>query len=185
MITLGESTGVYTKQRLVPYGEYVPFHNLFKKFFDILQIPMSDFIPGLDGLKPIQVGAVKIATFICYEIAFPEQVRNYSNAAGLILTVSNDAWFGHSIAQAQHLEMGRMRALENGRPVLFVSNNGITAFIAANGDIQSAAPQFESYVLTDSIKAYAGKTPWQYLGMDPVLLTLCLLVLIAIRGQRK
>lgn len=186
VITLGGGEGVYLKKRLVPFGEFVPLTNLFKKFFDILKVPMSEFIPGpTNTLTPLLIDHIKIATFICYEIAFPEQVLTHDKDVGMILTVSNDAWFGRSIAQAQHLEIGQMRAIEMGRPVLFVSNNGITAFITPNGKIQSMAPQFESYVLTDSIQAYVGKTPWQYLGMDPILIILSFMVSISIYQQRR
>lgn len=185
VVTLGNGEGVYLKQRLVPFGEFVPFSSVFKSLFDILKIPMSDFIPGPNKLSFINIDNLKIATFICYEIAFPEQVRSRDGETGMILTVSNDAWFGHSIAQAQHLEMGQMRALEMGRPVLFVSNNGITAFIHPDGKIQSEAPQFVTYVLTDSIQAYTGKTPWQYVGMDPILILLFILLSIAIYVQKR
>lgn len=183
VITLGEGSGTYSKQRLVPFGEFIPMQKMFKKLFDILQIPMSDFVPGPDASDPIIVDKLKIATFICYEIAFPEQVRSRDGNIGAILTVSNDAWFGHSIAQAQHLEMGQMRAIEMGRPVLFVSNDGITAFIDHTGKIISAAPQYQTYVLTDSIKAYTGKTPWQRIGMDPILIIMMGLIIVAIRGR--
>lgn len=184
VITVGNGEGIYLKQRLVPFGEFVPLSNVFKSLFDILKIPMSDFISGPSKSKPLQIDNLKIAAFICYEIAFPEQVLSRDGEIGMILTVSNDAWFGHSIAQAQHLEMGQMRALEMGRPVLFVSNNGITAFINPNGKIRSFAPPFETYVLTDSIQAFVGKTPWQRLGMDPILILLFVLLSIAVYVQR-
>lgn len=185
VIAVGNGSGFYAKQHLVPFGEYTPLPNLFKRFFTLLDIPMSDFVPGPSAIKPIEIQGTKIATFICYEIAFPEQVLSHDGNIGIILTVSNDAWFGRSIAQAQHLEIGQMRALEMGRPVLFVSNNGITAFITPTGKIQSAAPQFETYVLTDAIQAYKGKTPWQYAGMDPILLVITLMLFNAIRYRNR
>jgi apolipoprotein N-acyltransferase len=185
VITVGNGAGIYTKQHLVPFGEYTPLSGLFKHFFTLLDIPMSDFIAGPNSFKPIEIQGIKIATFICYEIAFPEQVRGHNENVGMILTVSNDAWFGRSVAQAQHLEMGQMRALEMGRPVLFVSNNGITAFINPTGKIQSIAPPFETTVLTDAIQAYTGKTPWQWAGMDPILLILVFMLFVAIRRRNK
>ena len=115
---------------------------------------------------------VKLLAFICYEIAYPEQVINRMKDVGLFLTVTNDTWFGHSIAQAQHLQMAQMRAMENGRPVLFASNSGITAIISQAGNILSAAPPYQTYVLTGQVQPYIGKTPWQRRAMDPLLVIL-------------
>jgi apolipoprotein N-acyltransferase len=185
IITLGAGEGIYSKQRLVPFGEYVPLSHLFQKLFAIMDIPMSDFISGPHADKPIQVDNLNISSFICYEIAFPEQVRNTNENIGVILTISNDAWFGHSIAQAQHLEMGRMRAVEMGRPVLSASNDGITAIIKPNGKIQAIVPQYQSVVLTDTVQAYTGKTPWQRAGMDPILIILVGLIIAALMMRKK
>lgn len=180
VIAIGEGTGIYFKQRLVPFGEFIPMKSVFGRIFDLLQVPMSDFIPGVSGvLKPIEINGIKIATFICYEIAYPEQVLSHDGNIDLLLTVSNDAWFGHSIAQAQHLEMAQMRALEMGRPVLFASNDGITAIINTHGQIQSEIPPHQTLVLTDVIKTAQGKTPWQRSGLDPLLALMILLTIIA------
>jgi apolipoprotein N-acyltransferase len=184
VIMLGSSKGYYLKHRLVPFGEYVPFSGVLHRFLDVLNIPMSDFVPGLTETKPLEFDKIKIATFICYEIAFPELVFSQDGRINMMLTVSNDAWFGRSIAQAQHLEMAQMRALELGRPVLFVSNNGITAIIDAKGKIQSAAPPYEAYVLTDTVQPMQGRTPWQKIGMDPILFLLVLFIFSAIKDQR-
>ncbi len=184
VIALGTGQGYYLKRRLVPFGEYTPFHEWLDKFLDVLNIPMSDFIPSKSRPVPILADKIKIATFICYEIAFPEIVLSSDSSINLFLTVSNDAWFGHSIAQAQHLEMAQMRALENRRPILFVSNNGITAIINPNGKIKSFAPPYVPYVLTDTVQPTSGKTPWQYVGMDPILFLTLMLILLAIREQR-
>ncbi|EKD74165.1 MAG: hypothetical protein ACD_45C00053G0002 [uncultured bacterium] len=185
VIVLGEGYGFYLKHRLVPFGEYIPLQSLLNSILNILHIPISDFVPATARAQPLEVGKLKIATFICYEIAFPEMVISRDATINMLLTVSNDAWFGHSIAQAQHLEMGQMRALEMGRPVLFVSNNGITAIIKADGRIQSAAPPFQAYVLTDTVEPTEGTTPWQFWGMDPLLATLIILILIAMRRRRN
>lgn len=185
VIALGNGQGLYTKHRLVPFGEFIPMRETLGHLFDLLQVPMSDFIPGTDTPKPIIANDIKIATFICYEIAYPEQVLSRDGDIDMILTVSNDAWFGHSIAQAQHVEMAQMRALEMGRPVLFASNDGITAIINAQGKIQSVAPQYQSFVLTDEVETVKGKTPWQYLAMEPILAILILLIIFAVVRQKK
>jgi apolipoprotein N-acyltransferase len=131
----------------------------------------------------ITAGNIKISTFICYEIAFPEQVMSRNADIGMILTVSDDAWFGHSIAQAQHLQMAQMRAIEMGRPVLSVSNDGLTAAIDEHGFIYAIAPPFEPYVLTTMVQPRTGLTLWQTGGMDPVLLTILLMIVFARRHR--
>ena len=176
VITLGKGSGLYIKQHLLPFGEFTPIKRYIGKLLDFFQIPMSDVSPGDGKLFPIIVNGIKISTFLCYEIAFPEEVLRHDGNIGIILTATNDAWFGHSIAQVQHLEMARMRSLELGRPGLFVGNSGLTAFITPTGKIQSAAQPFEQTVLTDIVQPTQGHTPWQRFGMDPILLILIILL---------
>lgn len=177
MITLGAGTGTYYKYRLVPFGEFIPFKNSLGKLLDLLEVPMSDFIQGPVTPQPINVNGKKIAAFICYEIAYPEQVRLFDQSVDLILTISNDGWFGRSIAQAQHLEIAQMRALEMGRPILFAGNDGITAIIDHKGQIQSQVPPFEAAVLIDKIQPMQGQTPWQRMGMGILLAIFFILLL--------
>jgi len=184
VIALGDGHGFYLKHRLVPFGEYIPFRKVFHLAFDILHVPMTDFSADKNPAQPIEAGKLKLLTFICYEIAFPEQVNFYNKDINLLLTVNNDAWFNHSTALSQHLEMAAMRALEVGRPVLFVSNSGITAIIDAKGNIQSEAEPFVQTVLTDKIQPTEGRTPWQYLKMDPVLFIIVYLLAKAAWQQR-
>jgi apolipoprotein N-acyltransferase len=179
VITVGNGNGVYVKNRLVPFGEYTPFASILHQLLTSLDIPMSDFIPGKTLTGPIDAGGIKISTFICYEIAFPEQVNTNRRDINLLLTVSNDAWFGHSIAQAQHLQMAKMRALELGRPLLFVSNDGITAIIDANGKLQDSIPPFTSGVLTGYVQPYDGLTPWQQTRLYPLLAMLIIMLIKA------
>lgn len=184
VIMIGKGTGMYAKQRLVPFGEYIPFEKIVGKVFDLLQVPMSEFIPGPTFKQPLQVDNLKIASFICYEIAFPQQVLQKDESINLILTVSNDAWFGHSVAQPQHLQMAQMRALELGRPVLSVSNDGITAIINPEGNIQARAPQYQEYVLTNIVQPTHGSTPWMLLNANPILLLMLGLIIFARLKQR-
>lgn len=184
VVTIGNGQGVYIKRFLVPFGEYIPMPRLLGRFFNVLNIPFPESTPGPMKAKPIEVQGIHIATFICYEIAYPE-LALYQEPVQLLLTVSNDAWFGRSIAQAQHLEIAAMRALELGKPLLFVSNNGITAVIHPNGTIQSQVPPFEPAVLTDIVQPMTGQTPWTWLTLNPVLLTIVVFLWIAVRLQRK
>lgn len=185
VIAVGHDLGFYLKQRLVPFGEYTPFPQLLTRLMDKFNIPMSNLTPSESFSPPLNIQGIKIAAFICYEIAYPEQVLQNDSDIDMLLTVSNDAWFGRSIAQAQHLQIAQMRALELARPVLFVSNNGITAIIKSNGVIKNSIKPFETAVLTDSVQPMNGKTPWQRVGMDPVLLLLISFFFYSIRSQRK
>lgn len=185
IIAIGSSYSYYLKQKLVPFGEYTPFPKLLSALLGHFNIPMSDMIPGEEPVKPLLAQGLKIAAFICYEIAFPQLVNQRDKDINLLLTVSNDAWFGHSIASAQHLEMAQMRALELGRPLLFVSNTGLTAIVKPNGNIQSSIPPYQSAVLTDKIQPMFGKTIWQKRGMDGIFIVTIVLLISAMRLQKK
>lgn len=185
VIAVGEGTGIYLKRRLVPFGEYMPL-GLLHKLFTSLDIPMSDFVPSTIPPKALDINGTKISVFICYEITYVEQVlRSTSPDTGIILTVSNDAWFGHSVAQAQHLQAAAMRALEMGRPVLFVSNDGITAIIGPDGKIQASAPPYQTTVLTDKVQPMTGQTPWQKMRLDPLLVILIGMLFTAIKSRKN
>lgn len=184
VIVLGDGTGAYEKQHLVPFGEYVPLAYFFQKILNVFHIPMSNFISSQKSSSPLEMHSIKMATFVCYEIAFPEQVFHQAKNTHVLLNVSNDGWFGNSIAPAQHVEIAQMRALETGRPALLVSNNGITAFIGPNGKIQSEAPAYQATVLTHLLQPVKGTTPWLRFGMDPILLILLIALGIAIKKQR-
>lgn len=185
VITVGNGSGVYVKHHLVPFGEFIPFKSLLGRLLDFLQVPMSDFIPGAESPKPIIANGIKIAPFVCYEIAYPQEVLSRDSDVDLLLTVSNDAWFGDSIAQAQHLQIAQMRSLEMGRPALFVSNNGITAIINAKGRIQAAVPAHETVVLTGLVQPYQGRTPWDRFGIAPIAIILLGLITIAFIRRKK
>ncbi len=186
VISVGqEGVGYYLKHRLVPFGEFIPFEKWIGRIFDLLKVPMSDFTEAKGFAEPLTLqDNIKMLAFICYEIAYPEQVLHTLKDVNILLTVTNDAWFGHSIAQAQHLQIAQMRAIENGRPVLFASNNGITAIISHQGRLLSTAPPFQTYVLTGEVQAFTGKTPWQRYAMDPLLLILLSLMIVAIKYRR-
>ncbi|MGS2724437.1 apolipoprotein N-acyltransferase [Porticoccus sp. GXU_MW_L64] len=172
VIALGKASGEYRKQHLVPFGEYVPLGDVIRKMGGFFDLPMSGFTPGSDHQPLITSGDHKIATAICYEIAYQNLVRKLAPGANLILTVSNDTWFGDTLAPHQHLSMAQMRALENGKPVVRATNDGITALIDVHGKITEKLPQFQEGILESSVTPHTGVTPYGQTGHWPMLLLL-------------
>ena len=183
IVALGAGRGVYHKQRLVPFGEYLPLDAWLRGITDLFGLPMSAFSPGPPGQAPLQVRGLRLAPFICYEIVYPELVRAAARRADIMLTISNDSWFGASIGPLQHLQMARMRALENGRYLLRGTNNGVSAVIAPNGRIAAQAPRFQPATLSASAPPMQGQTPFARLGSTPplILCTLLLALPLALR----
>jgi apolipoprotein N-acyltransferase len=164
IISLGKNRGFYLKRRLVPFGEFVPFQRYVARIFDFMNVPMSNMVPGAFKQAPLKINGVKILPSICFEITVPELMNTSDESIGMLLTITNDAWFGKSIAEAQHLQMAAMRAIELKRPVLFASNDGITAIIGPDGNVVAKAPQHETYVLNGSVQPRYGFTPWMFFG---------------------
>lgn len=185
ILAVGKHENAYLKRQLVPFGEYVPMQPLLARALDFMHVPMSSMKAGKLHQGTMDLGNVKILPSICYEIAYPDLSRSSDKTAGLLLTVTNDAWFGRSTAQAQHLQMAAMRSIEMARPGLFVSNDGITAIINDKGIIESAAPTHTPYVLTGSIQQHNGLTPWMNNGLDPLLFIAIILLIAAYREKKK
>lgn len=184
IVTLGKYNTAYLKRHLVPFGEYIPLANLFSTTFQFMKIPVPDMQAGNFYQKPLRVNDLKLLPSICYEIAFPELTRNLDKSINMILVVTNDAWFGNSNAEPQHLQIAAMRALEFHKPVLFVSNDGITAVINADGQITDRAPQFTTTVLQTTIQPMYGITPWLTNGTDPLFLIMLYFLFYAYREKR-
>ena len=178
IMAFGASTGKYYKRHLVPFGEYMPFKFILNWVHKFLTIPMSDFSSGSKNQPDLYAGKILLAPFICYEVAYPDLVLDYLPKAGLLVTVSDDSWFGESIAAPQHLEVVRMRSLEVGRYHLFSTNTGISAIVDAEGKIIAKSPMFQQVVLNAKVVALSGSTPWvrygQYVWLPLFLLGLWL-----------
>lgn len=160
LTTAGDASGTYLKQKLVPFGEYVPLQDLLRGLIAFFDLPMSDFARGEAGQPLLQAKGLQIAPYICYEVVYPEFAAGLAAQSDLLLTVSNDAWFGRSIGPLQHLQMAQMRALEAGRWMIRATNNGITVLIDPYGDITEQIPQFEQAVLHGQVTAMQGLTPY-------------------------
>ena len=179
-IGLGLAEGRYVKRRLVPFGEYVPLEDVLRGLIQFFDLPMSHAVSGDAEQPPLQLGFGTAVMAICYEVVYPQLVRE---EVDVLLTISNDTWFGASIGPEQHLAIARMRALENGRWLLRATNNGITAIVDEQGRVQARLPQFEAGVLQGSFQIMQGRTPFNRWGTYP--LYAFLLVLLAVLGFRK
>ena len=175
-VSLGNSpTQSYSKTHLVPFGEFIPPG--FSWFLQLVSIPMSSFSRGPEIQAPLAVAGQHVAVNICYEDVFGEEIIRALPQAGILANLSNTAWFGRSLAQPQHLQIARMRAVETGRPMLRATNTGMTAVIAADGSLQAVLPPFTQGVLKAEVHARQGMTPYTRYGTFAFLLLtgLCLL----------
>ncbi|KGE03907.1 apolipoprotein N-acyltransferase [Pseudohaliea rubra] len=188
ILALGQGSGLYHKQRLVPFGEYVPLERWLRGLIAFFDLPMSNFSRGPAGQDALRAGSYRAAPFICYEIVYPGLVARGARRADLLVTISNDSWFGASIGPLQHLEMARMRALENGRYLLRGTNNGVSAIIDHRGRVLARTAQFEEATLVGDARSMLGHTPFTSFGSLPIiiacLVTLLLLKLLALTAWR-
>lgn len=182
--TLGDSQGEYLKQKLVPFGEYVPLQDLLRGLIAFFDLPMSDFARGSSQQAPLTAKGYKIAPYICYEVVYPEFATELAAQSDILLTISNDTWFGTSIGPLQHLQMAQMRALEAGRWMIRATNNGVSALIDPQGQISVTVPQFQQAVLRGSVVPMQGLTPYLRWQSWPLIL-LCTLCLISALLRRK
>lgn len=153
----GNVLGTYDKIHLVPFGEYVPFRSLLF-FAKKLTHEVEDFGRGSER-RVFDLNGVKAGTFICYESAFPEEVREFAaSGAEVLINISNDGWYGDTSAPWQHLAMARMRAIENDRWVLVDTNSGITASIDPYGRVVKEAARDERTALVVPFGGRSGTT---------------------------
>jgi apolipoprotein N-acyltransferase len=180
LLSIGSREDLYAKRHLVPFGEFLPFKSWLGPLVDLFEIPMSDFSRGAAERPLLAVGGRMAGVSICYEDAFPAQVAQAVPEAEFLINVSNDAWFGDSLAPHQHLEIARMRALENGRYLLRATNTGISAIIDERGRLLGTVPSFVRGDFAADIQPHAGATPYSRLGNGLAVGLAVLLVLIAL-----
>ncbi|MEB0043189.1 MULTISPECIES: apolipoprotein N-acyltransferase [unclassified Pseudomonas] len=173
---VGEGDGTYLKQKLVPFGEYVPLQDLLRGLISFFNLPMSDFARGPSDQALLQAKGYQIAPFICYEVVYPEFAAGLAARSELLLTVSNDTWFGTSIGPLQHLQMAKMRALEAGRWMIRATNNGVSGLINPFGKMVVTIPQFQKGVLYGDVVPMQDLTP--YLRWRSWPLTILSIVLV-------
>lgn len=181
--SFGQSEGAYLKQHLVPFGEYTP--KPFQQLMTWLHIPETSMKPGKANQSPIMVQNHPIAALICYELAYPELLRQQLPQAEWIVSVSDDGWFGHSLAMYQQVQMAQALAIQTGRYHIIANNDGLSSIIDTQGKIITTLPAFNSGVLEGIIYATQGQTPWVRWGDKPILAMSWLIVLIALCSKRR
>lgn len=179
---------IYDKRKLVPFGEVVPFAKYTRALGSIFNFPMSSFTPGSDEQKQMHLlkSNLYFIPAICYESIFPEALAKMhdDNTNGIIM-VSNDSWFGHTRGPEEHLSIARMRTMEMQKPMLRITNSGISALIDPLGNIVTRLPQDEAAVLYTDLTPTKGSTPYMKWGNIPLYIALVLLVLIGIYLRQK
>ncbi len=183
---LGMASGIYHKQHLVPFGEYVPFENWLRGLIKFFDLPMSNMTAIPNTENQLYFKDWQIAPAICYEIAYPTLVRERVKPnTDFILTVSNDTWFGQSIGPYQHMQIAQMRALETGRYLVRATNTGFTSIVEPEGSIIAQSPQFEPHILTGKILQCENQTLWMRFGIGPLFILLGLGLLFAFYFDNK
>jgi len=184
VIVLGNGNGQYFKRHLVPFGEYVPLESLIRGLIGFFDLPMSDFSEGPDKQPLLNAVNLKIAPYVCYEIAYTNLLRDDLPEANLLVGISNDTWFDHSAASAQQRQISQFAAQSTRRYMLVATNSGQTVIINPNGQIQSYIPSDEIGTLNGTVTGMTGTTPWIKLGNGPFII-LFILILFFIRPKKN
>ena len=171
LVVLGEDPRFYVKRHLVPYGEVFPVPSFMRRWLRLMNLPYADAVAGEPKQVPLEVAGETVAITICYEDLFGAEQLHYFPEASLIVNISNDAWFGNTIAPHQHLQVARMRSAEVSRYTLRAANTGISGVIDPRGRVVARSPQFEPHVLKTAIQGYTGQTPYVLWGNYLIVLS--------------
>ena len=183
----GVVAGRSDKLHLVPFGEYVPLAPLLP-FVNKLVTGIGDFSPGKSA-QPLAASTGKLGVLVCFEGIFPEVSRAYvQNGAGMLVNITNDAWFGRTSAPYQHLSMTVFRAVENRVPLVRAANTGISCVIDSKGHIRGMTPLFQEATLSGEVRTGSGRTFYNRFGDLFALLCFSGSIVMAVacyRGRRR
>jgi len=177
----------YDKAHLVPFAEFFPVPAFVRQWLKLRSLPYSDFTPGAAVQPALDAAGLKLGTTICYEDAYGSAMLPVLRQADALVNVTNDAWFGHTSARHQHLQISRLRALEAGRYMVRAANDGISAVLGPHGEVVARAAEFVPAKLVSSIIPMQGLTPYARVGNYPVVM-LALLALaygLWVRNDRR
>ena len=149
---------VYDKQTLVPYGEFIPFVNQLKFLIQLIGLPELGLTVGPLANGIMNIDYFRLSSSICYEITFAHNIATEAINSDAILTISDDGWFGKTIGPAQHYQMARVRAKENGRYLVRVANDGTTSIVDNFGVEVSSLARFTQGTLVAEVPGYSGRT---------------------------
>ncbi len=169
----------YDKSTLVPFGEFVPMQR-YLPFINKITQGSEGFSTG-DGVQTISLeGHPSFSPLICYEIAFPTHVIDKNHRPDYIMNITNDSWFGNSSGPYQHLNIARMRAIEERIPVLRVASTGISAVIDASGNVISSIPLNEEKVLDVKLPRYSKEIIGMYSNYGNIIIILLIISVLTV-----
>ena len=184
VLSMGDEVGWYHKRHLVPFAEFFPVPPFVRGWLRLMSLPYSDFTHGADNQPPLQVAGLRLATTICYEDAYGSSQLDVLSQATALVNVTNDAWFGHSTARYQHLQLSRMRAIEAQRWLIRAANDGVSAVIGPRGEIVAQAAEYQATVLRSSVVPRTGLPPYAKIGnWGVVLLSMLMLAAVLLRQR--
>lgn len=184
----GQVQALYDKHHLVPFGEYVP---LAEMAFDLLGLRAFAAQQGYGyasgpGARVLDLGDLgQVLPLICYEAVFPQDLRAAPDRPGWLLQITNDAWFGTLTGPFQHAAQSRLRAVEQGLPLVRVANTGVTQIVDARGRVTAGLDFGIAAYLDAALPGALPATPYSRFGEWPLLLLLAGLVLAAFRPLRQ
>jgi apolipoprotein N-acyltransferase len=178
----GSVLSIYDKLHLVPFGEYLPFQNWMEKLgFVQLTKVQGGFIAGTRR-RPLEIpNAPRVLPLICYEAIFPEDVASRDDRPGWIVNLTNDGWFGISTGPYQHLQQARLRAIEQGLPVVRAANTGVSAVIDPLGRIVARLGLGVEGVLDSSLPSAIAPTIYARSGDIPAAIIVAAALLFVVR----
>ncbi len=183
----GEETALYDKAHLVPFGEYIPFGDLAFEWFGLraFAAQAGNTYSAGPGPRVLDLGPFgKVLPLICYEAIFPRDVNAMPGRADWMLQITNDAWFGVWTGPFQHFAQARLRAVEQGLPLIRVANTGVTAVVDARGRVLEELPFGVMDALDARVPGALPPTPYSRWGDGPMALLLAGLALLAMIGRR-
>ena len=181
---LGGEKALYQKRHLVPFGEFMPMRFLLDFAAAFIQIPMSDLSPGTGPHVPLTLRGVEVGVSICYEDVYGEEMRALLPTSTMLVNVSNDAWFGPTAAPHQHEQKARMRAREFARPLVRVTNTGVSSSINHLGQVEGRIAHDTQGILDVTVQPREGMTLYAKTGNWPVFLWALAVLLVAIFQRR-
>jgi apolipoprotein N-acyltransferase len=174
----------YNKMHLVPFGEYIPFISSLRGIINFFDMPMSNVKHGNKNQQNISIFEDKTLNFaplICFDIAFSNTVRQSNKSSHFMINISNDTWFGESIGPYHHLDITRVRAIENNKWIIRSTNDGFSAIITSNGTIVDKLEKGITGVINSGINIEEDRSFYNVYGyFIPYILSIIIILISAI-----